>query len=65
MHMLGRSLSFFLLVLGEDEKARLEKTYGSKVTLRRSKGHLSNEVGNLERGRWLQQVHLRIFVHLT
>lgn len=54
--MLGRSLSFFLSVFGEDEKARLEKAYGSKVTLRRSKCHLSNEVGNLERGRWLQQV---------
>lgn len=39
-------MSFFLLVHWEDGRARLERAYGSKVSLRRSKGHLSNEVRN-------------------
>lgn len=44
LHILGGSMSFFLLVLWEDGRASLKKAYGSKVNLRRSKGHLSNEI---------------------
>lgn len=37
-------MRFFPLVVWEDGRARLEEAYGSKVTLWRSKGHLSNEI---------------------
>lgn len=42
--ILGRSMRFSLLFLWEDGRAGLEEVCGSKVTLRRSKEHLINEM---------------------
>lgn len=65
LHMLGRSMNFFLLVIWEDGRDRLEKAYGSNVSLRRSKGHLSNEVGNWENKMFTAGTGIRICVNLT